>query len=512
MDDQPVLAARRLFFAALLLMVAVTFCSAADRILDHDVVLDEQSRLQPWTSYDSVITWSVNFINHCPTIRTKFGQDPWYMVTAKFNEDGQYLKKQNNQGNNVYWAMETAKRYYAYTGDPSLFAVVRRLMDRVLHYRTPADWAWPRVPRTQDDSPDGEYTDDWSEPDKMCLFAIACLDFFKISGEKKYLQAAKEIAAVVARHVQPGDASHSPLPFRVHLQNGHVLDDYNAGVISAVKLFDVIRPFVSRQQAIDYLSLRERIMRWILQFPMTNGYWSGYYEDVVSQDQNLNQHTPMETARYLLQHPELDPDFKKHVPALCAWVENRFGKTKHYGATSIREQDSCFMEMSSHTARYASVVARWYGYSGAPRDFEEARAAFALATYSAYNRYSRDGRGINYVGIGYEDPWFSDSYFDYLPHLFDGLAEIPAMMTHSRNRLLQSTSVIRRIDYEENRIRYTAFDAEGTELLYLLFRPQVLANGKSLDPTYWQFGEYRNSPNMLRIQRAGVKHIEIVPE
>ncbi|NLP10029.1 hypothetical protein GX408_06475 [bacterium] len=495
-----------------LVFVWASYGFGADYILDHEVVLDAQGRLQPWTSYDQVIQWSVNFILHCPTTKTKFGQDPWYLVTAKFNEDGQFLLKQNNQGNNVYWAMETAKRYYAYTGDPSFFAVVRRLLDRILHYRTPADWVWPGVPRTQDDSPDGEYTDDWSEPDKMCLVAIACLDFFKYNGEKKYLRAAREIAATVARHVRPGDADHSPLPFRVHLQSGRVLDPYNAGIISAVKLFDEIRPFVSRQQAEAYSSLRDRMMQWILQFPMINHYWSGYYEDVVSQEHNLNQHTPMETARYLLQHPELDPDFQEHVPALCAWVENRFGRTKHYGATSIREQDSCFMEMSSHTARYASVVARWYGYSGAQRDFEEARAAFALATYSAYNRYSRDGRAINYVGIGYADPWFSDSYFDYLPHLFDGLAEIPAMMTHSRNCLLQSTSVIRRIDYEENRIRYTAFNDEGAELLHLVFRPRVLADGKPLDCAYWQFGEYRGSTHMLRIRRAGAKHIEIVAE
>jgi len=494
----------------MIVLAGATYGPGADYILDHEVVLDEQGRLQPWTSYDQVIQWSVNFILHCPTQKTTFGQDPWYLVTAKFNEDGRFLKKQNNQGNNVYWAMETAKRYYAYTGDPSLFVVVRRLMDRVLLYRTPAHWAWPRVPRTQDDSPDGEYTDDWSEPDKMCLVAIACLDFFKFSGEKKYLRAAQEIAEVVARHVQPGDADQSPLPFRVHLESGRVLDDYNAGVISAVKLFAEIRPFVPQQQADNYLSLRDHMMRWILQFPITNHYWSGYYEDVVSQEQNLNQHTPMETARYLLQHPELDPDFAEHVPALCAWVENRFGKTKHYGATSIREQDSCFMEMSSHTARYASVVARWYGYSGAQRDFEEARAAFALSTYSAYNRYSRDGRAINYVGIGYADPWFSDYYFDYLPHLFDGLAEIPSIQTHQRDRLLSSSAVVRKISYQKEKIRYETYEPDGEEVLHVTFAPRVFADGRPLDPSSWRYGDYRGASHILRITRDGVRHIQIV--
>jgi len=512
MRSHSVSTTRPFFFLTLWLLATVPLCLASDRILDHDVVLDAQGRLQPWTSYDNVIAWSVHFINQCPTIQTKFGRDPWYLVTAKFNEDGQYLKKQNNQGSNIYWAMESAKKYYAYSGDPSLFPAVRKLIDRCLLYRTPADWAWSNVPRTQDDSPDGEYTDDWSEPDKMCMVAIGCIDFYKYSGEVKYLDAAKQIAQTICRHLQPGDAEHSPLPFRVHLQSGRVLDIYDSAMISVVKMLDLLLPFYSPQEQPALRLQRDRVLQWIFRFPMTTYYWSGYYEDVVSQQHNLNQHTPMETARYLLQHPELDPDFKEHVPALCAWVENRFGQSKRYGATSIREQDSCFMEMSSHTARYASVLAQWFGFSQDPKVFEQARAGFALATYSAYNKYSRDNRAINYVGIGYLDPWFSDSYFDYLTHLFDGLAEIPAMMTHSRNRLLQSTSVIRRIDYEKKRIRYTAFDAEGAELLHLLFRPQVLADGKPLDPAYWQFGTYRGSPNMLRIRRVGVKHIEIVAE
>ena len=28
-----------------------------------------------------------------------------------------------------------------------------------MRYQTPKDWAWPEVPRTLDDSPDGHYTD-----------------------------------------------------------------------------------------------------------------------------------------------------------------------------------------------------------------------------------------------------------------------------------------------------------------------------------------------------------------
>lgn len=496
-------------FFSILLYLALPVRSA-DKILDHQVVLDEQGRLQPWTSYDNIIQWSVNYINHCPTRQTKFGQDPWYLVTAKFDEDGAYLSKQNNQGSNVYYAMETAKKYYAYSGDRSLFKAVRLLIDRVLLYCTPEGWSWSRVPVTQDDSPDGEYTDEWGEPDKMCLVAIGCIDFYKFTGEKKYLDAARQIIRTVSQHVTPGDESHSPLPYRVHLQTGRVVDPYDAGLISVVKCFETVLPFCSEQEQQEYRAKSQVVWQWLFKYPMSNYRWSGYYEDVVSNHNNLNQHTPMETARYILQHPEIDGEYQQHIPALCQWVENRFGKTKHYGATSIREQDSCFMEMSSHTARYASVVAMWYGVSGQAKDYEEARAAFALATYSAYNKYSQDLKAMNYVGIGYSDPWFSDSYFDYLTHIFDGLAEIPAMMTHVRDRMLKSSSVVQKIDYRNKQISYRTFEADGFDLFYLTFTPAVYSGNRPLASSAWEFGAYRGAQNILRIHRTGTRQIRIV--
>ena len=100
-----------LFTLCGLLIIASAVLIAGERIRDHDVVLDKQGRLQPWTSYDNIIRWSMNFIQQCPTIQTKFGDDPWYLVTAKFSKNGTFLKKQNNPGSNVYWGVETLKKY-----------------------------------------------------------------------------------------------------------------------------------------------------------------------------------------------------------------------------------------------------------------------------------------------------------------------------------------------------------------------------------------------------------------
>lgn len=499
---------------------------------EHAVVLDKDGKLLPWTSYKNIINWSMNFIKNCPTEPTKFGDDPWYLITSVFEKDGTLRRNQNNMGSNVYWAVETLKKYYAYTADREPFYAVKLLLDRSIDYHTPLDWAWPNVPRTADDSPDGEYTDEWAGVDKMCMAAVGYLNFYKLTGEKEYLEEAMKITQTVLRHIKVGDERHSPVPFRVNLRTGEVLEPYTANMIYVVMLLEELKKMDDKVEGKRYFGggsifrLKRRILwKWIFDYPMKNNMWSGYYEDV-GQDRdckpeghkydleggyyNLNQQIPMETARYILQNPKLDPDYKEHVPALIKWVENRFGETKRYGAMSIKEQDQCFSEMGSHTARYASVVAQWFGVTEDPKDREEARAAFALATYSAYNRYSRNGIAINGVGIGWASGWFSDSYFDYLPHFLYGMAELPEMAPENEDHIIGSDSTIRWIRYLPKQIEYKTYEPDGKEILRITFEPEVFdGDGKELDKSKWSFGQYRGVSNVLQIKRKGVKHIVI---
>jgi hypothetical protein len=510
----------------------VTEVIKRDTILDHEVVLDEHGRLLPWTSYTNVICWSMNFIKHCPAIATRFGNDPYYLVTSYFNEDGSFVRNQNTQGVNFYWAVETLKRYYAYTGDRNAFDAVKLLAERILFYHTPREWAWPNVPRTQDGEPkypldpnlkddqgnsvipettaNGEYTDDWSEVDKICMVAVAYINFYKLTGLKKYLNAAAAIADIMDEHVQMGDAENSPLPFRVNLKTGEVLDNYSADMIPAVRLFDELHKLNRDGEQNCYQTKRDIVLKWILAYPVHNNLWSGYYEDNKSGlHGNLDQQSAMETARYILEHPEIDPDYRQHVPGLIQWVKERFGKTRRYGATSIVEQDICMLEMGSHTARYASVVAGWFGHTGQQNLREEALASFALATYSAYNKHSRDGCGINYVGIGHGKSWFSDSYFDYISHFLYGMAVIPEMAPQNENHIIHSTSIVTDVKYANDFIEYETFDPDGAEILRLNFEPVLWADGELLDNSQWTFGDYRGVSHILKIERRGTSRITI---
>jgi len=497
--------------SGIVLALIFIVCSgkAQQTIMDHEVVLKD-GKLMPWTDYSNIIKWSMNFLENCPTHESKFGDDPLYLVTSKLYKDGTFCYKQNNQGSNVYWGMETFKKYYAFTGDSAGLIPVKRLIQRVAFYHTPADWAWPDVPRTQDDTPDGEYTDDWSGVDKICMVAIGYINYFKFTGEREYFTKAENITKTIIQHIKPGDESHSPLPFIVNLKTGKILDPYCSNMVLAVQLIDEIQK--SGLSTIDKNELdnkRNMLWNWMLDYPIKNNLWSGYYEDVKINHSNLNQQNPMETARYILNNPGLDTDYKTHVPALIDWVENRFGQMKRYGATSIKEQDSCFKEMSSHTARYASVVAKWFGVCLDENVREEARASFALSTYSAYNKYSKDQLSINYTGIGYIEPWFSDSYWDYLPHIFDGLAEMPEMLPQNENHIFYSSSIITHVSYTTQSISYTTHDDSGTERIKLVFTPEVFSKGKPLNKKYWSIGKFRGVENILIVNRNNTYQIEI---
>ena len=231
---------------------------------------------------------------------------------------------------------------------------------------------------------------------------------------------------------------------------------------------------------------------------------------MVTNFNNINQQNPMETARFMLRHPEMDADYKRHVPALLAFVKERFGKTMRYGATSIKEQDICFQEMSSHTARYASVAAAWFGLTNDPAYREEALRSFALATYSFCNNSSKDQAAVNYTGIGYNHPWFTDSYFDYMSHILDGMAALPEMAPADADHVIGTDSTIRKIIYQPGRIEYTAFEARGNETLRLTFKPaSITADGGELPAKAWTFGDCHGVPGVLRIHRDAATNIVI---
>ena len=487
-------------------------------------VMVKDGWLQPWMNYDTLMVWSMNFLIDGPMVETPDGLLPGYLATASYEkwgmvfpevltEDGVWRGNMipNNQGSNAYFAMKLFRYYYPYTGDFRAIIPLRNLLDRMLMFPTPDDWAWPGMVRTQDnDNPDGTYLDERLECDKAAMVGVAFLDFAKYTGEEKYKAMGEHIAELLLKNIKEGSDKESPLPFRVNMRTGETEDAYTSDMIFVVEFFDKILASDTSLDKAVVKAKRDLAFDWVMNNPVKNGLWSGYFEDIDESLTNINQFSPMETARYLLNNPASCKDYKQVVLDLLAFVRGRFGGMTRFGAASINEQDVCFYEMGSHTARYGSVLARWARETGCGQAKKEAIATLALAEYSAYNVSSKGNISVNSVGLNWAGIWNSDSYFDYLPHFLEGMAAWPEIIPEGTDHIFSTTSMLKDVEYAPGRVKYTALEPDGTEHLKLSFEPKVLSGGKPLPRSCWKFGKWRDCDNILTINRKGVTDIEIV--
>lgn len=209
----------------------------------HEIILDSHEKLEGWSSYDHIIRLAMDFIAHCPL--DSRNALPWYLQYSCFWIDPlRPTVWPDNPAGKFAWAVTTLIRYYPYSGDQHLIEIVRVMLDRLWEYRTPEHFAWGGIPYASahpgtgiyfGDRADGEYA---TEPDKLAQIGRAYLDFYELTGDKQYFQMGTHCAEVLAEKLEPGDETHSPIPFRVAVREGGVIETYTSHIIPLVRLFD----------------------------------------------------------------------------------------------------------------------------------------------------------------------------------------------------------------------------------------------------------------------------------
>ncbi len=506
-------------FLVAALMSISGLCSAegGEKLLWHQVRLDKDGKLLSWvrtdSPYASIVTNAWKAFKQIPvqpdgfrtyiTYPTFYGpNDPNHKV---FSGRGWC----HNPGGVCAMLSDSVMLYYAYSGDKEAVSRVKEMVDHIIaRGSTTASDAWSLVPYSSSDAGKPSYrgaTDSWYsqdggkdkgrgdgvgylEPDKIGEIGYGYLLFYKYCLNPKYLKAATRCADALAKNIRQPSESQSPWPFRVDAKTGKkVREDYTANAIGPIKLFDeLIRLGFGDTKA--YKKARKVAWDWLMTYPMRNNVWTQYFEDVLIYPDyrtNLNQYSPMETARYLMQHPELDPNWKEHAKGLIDWVAGFFAqdsktmaglpeKGLQWGAEVVSEQVNDMDKMSSHTARFASVLALWYEKTGYVSAKERAFRSFNWATYSS----QPNGLVKTSIdeGTGY---WFSDGYGDYMRHFQRGMASVPEWAPSSSDHILGSTSLVRSVSYSPKKIVYQTFDKSGAETLRIQRRPRyVLLDGQ----------------------------------
>lgn len=517
---------------ALSMVVLMTLSAQSEEKLNrHRVVLDDHGKIISWVeprdkAYTEVTRRAWNFLLNDVPIE-KNGLKTFYTYCC-MDMDGQHGTEWAHNPASLYASLvDSATAWYAFSADGRVIDLVRGLLDyQLAHGTTPGAWKWSRVPYASSSHSDTEYRgandrqynpeldaigDGYGviEPDKVGELGLGYLKFWMATGDTKYRDAALACADALAKNVREGMWSQSPWPFRVYAETGYVREDYSANVIGPIKLLDeLVRLKLGDYAA--YQRTREMAWNWLMKFPMKDGYWSAYFEDVSWQrfPNNLNQYSPMETSRYIMQHPELDPDWRTHVPALIDYVEKHFvidipnEPAVQWGANAVSEQVADMNKMGSHTARYASINAMWYELTGDAAAKEKAFRSFNWASYMC-----RDNGVVN-VGPVDQSLWFSDGYGDYIRHFMAGMGAVPEWAPAHENHLLRSTSIVTSVVYDPDAVRYKTFDKESREVLRLTFTPRTLMAGsqplrRGVD---WTFDP---STGVLHIQHSNANDVLI---
>lgn len=492
-----------------------SMCGAKVNLDNNDKLLSRYAPQHPGAGYVKAVELAVEFWKNCPV--SPVNHLPLYITHCSMYRDGKggYYGSSwphNPIVVNAQMVQSMAIDWRNFSGDESMIEITRQALDHQIKYgTTPANWEWASVPYASSEAGDiiydgaskfdtattaenigrgdGSYV---LEVDKIGEMGIAYLQFYKITSERKYLDAAIQCADALAKHVRKGVHGKgglewktlvltSPWPFRVKAETGQITEDYTSHVVECLRLLEELFRIKERIQlpsvkAEAYKKAADMVWYWLYsaEGPIKTSIWKGYFEDIRIDNINLNRvnNSPMELARYLLKNPPSDAPISTTVPGLIWWVKNTFSEP---GMNAINEQTGCYLPMGSHTSRYASICAMWYEYSGDEWYKEEAFRYFNHATYMA------EPDGVVQTGHNWgKEIWFSDGYVDYIRHFMEGLAAIPEWVPVG-NHLLKSTSIVQKIKYGAQKIAFTTFDNQSEVTLRLTSKPKsVTVSGKAL--------------------------------
>jgi len=537
--------AARIAQVAAVVLVGVTFVigqqkpfpvvSTVDEptIAGRPVQLDAQGKLLPFPyPHDTGYSYASHFLTQWNILWDQYNRQRLHYFYCCFDFDRTSFELVPDQ----HWANSTGylrammqgfiERLYPYTGDPRTITFLTSFVDYELENGlTPEGYAWAQVPYASANPGVKRYTgwselgEDFIEPHVVGEDGYGYLRLYEMTGNTKYLQAAIRCADALAKNYKPGDKDHSPWPVRLWARDGKAegrpMGPYSANVIEPIMLFDeLIR--LGQGDVAGYTRVRADAWDWFVKYPLANNVWVGYFEDTVPSMGNMNQVIPLEFARYVLLHPEKDPQWREHARQLIEWVKTtpKWPKYIVHGATVTTEQGTgtnyCCNPPNqccdSHTSRLAAVEAIYFAKTG--------DESYRDAAYRSYNwvTYFQGLSGGAHAPFSTQW-WFTDQYADGPRRLMDAFWAVPEWAPPDESHLLGSSSVVTKISYGRGAVTYSTFDPQSSDVLRLDFVPDAItANGKPLSrhqdldqPGY----VFNDTTHVLRIRHDDARDIDI---
>jgi hypothetical protein len=479
----------------------------------HEVKTDASGRIVPWygtgpsQAYDHVVRLVFDFwlkMRKCPN------GVPYYLQHQVWKPDAD--DSRGLGGDQIPMALSSWYLLYGYLGDAAVKENMILMADYWLaHGTAKPDLVWGGLPYPYNlDIHSGQYDGDmragkgFLQPDKAASFAAELVVLYKMTGTRRYLDAAAAIADKLAAHIRPGDGDNAPWPYRVNAATGAVHQDkdrsgktftasYTTNYTGALRTFADLAA-LKQGNTKAYAEAAAGVAKWLKAYPLKTNKWGPFFEDIPTSaysDTEINADT---LAAYILTHPEWDPGWKEQAKSALDWSYKTFANQEYakWGVIPINEQTTYRVPGNSHTSRHASVELLYCEKTGDCAAKEDAIRRLNWATYTVdtdgKNRYIRD------------DNWLTDGYGDYVRHYLRAMASAPELAPEDQNHLLRTSSVLQSIDYGSAAIRYTKFDAASVDEFKMgAWTPKSVRGGKM---------DWNPATKMLRV-RAAAKQVVI---
>jgi hypothetical protein len=512
----------------------------SDTIVYHPVRVDHKGHILPWysdnlgQSYDHVLERVWNFWKN---LEVDSNGMQYYMNHQVWDPRHD---KRGLGGDQLNMALSSWDLYYNYTGDEAVIGNMRYMADHYLaNSLSSSSAAWPDLPYPYNmDVESGIYDGDmiigkgYTQPDKAGSFAFELVHLYKKTGDQKYLTAAINIANTLASKVQPGDHENSPWPFKVNAETGevgvlidkvtwyegmdkdlqktkgsHAKSSYTTFFTGTLNLFKELIA-MNKGNTTDYKKAFDITVDWFKKYPVKSNKWGPFFEDIPRwSDTQINAVT---FAMFLMENPELDAQWQQTVKGIFEWVYAELGNKKYrnYGVTVIDEQTAYRVPGNSHSSRQASMDLMYWEKSGDTTYVRNAVRQLNWATYMV------DTDGKNFYPTN--AIWMTDGYGDYTRHYLRAMASAPQLAPDNEDHLLRSTSIVKNIVYQPNKISYTVYDEESKEIFRLTAKPDaVKLKGTDLSEVTdvaaegWTWQSLATG-GILKINQSGGHRVEII--
>ena len=242
--------------------------------------------------------------------------------------------------------------------------------------------------------------------------------------------------------MRPGDALHSPWPFRVDAISGKYWGERSGNMVYILRLFDSLLEM-------GYPELkkpREALWSWIVNYQFKapedqdHTLWVQFFEDHPIEH-NRNAWSPLNMARYLIEKKEkLDPQWKEHAELCIQFAIRNLGIDRPGGVQCVGEQDTDRRAWGGINSTFGAVTAMFYAAGGGEKYRDMAFRTLSWITYFI----REDGVVCDQTGEWHwlrEGGWVEDCHTDVIHNFMDAIKAVPEWSTSKNSSGPEQASV-----------------------------------------------------------------------